>query len=57
MTSGGCRWCTATLRARSIGYLGRSAILGAREHFHREEDVRESGATIRRAGRAAGAFD
>ncbi len=26
-----------------VGYLGRSSILGARQRYHREEDVRESG--------------
>ena len=34
---------------KAIGYLGRAAILSARQRYHREEDVRESGATIRRA--------
>ena len=36
---------------RVIGYLGRAGILSAREKYHREEDVRESGATIRTAAR------
>ncbi|MEO5718568.1 MAG: chloride channel protein [Chthoniobacterales bacterium] len=35
----------------AIGYLGRAAILSARQRYHREEDVRESGATIRRDAR------
>ncbi len=34
-----------------VGYLGRAAILRARERYHREEDVRESGAAIRSAAR------
>ncbi len=34
-----------------VGYLGRAGILSAREKYHREEDVRESGATIRTAAR------
>ena len=32
----------------AVGYLGRAAILSARQRYHREEDVRESGAAIRR---------
>lgn len=28
---------------RVVGYLGRSSILAAREHYHREEDVRSRG--------------
>ncbi|MBV9618384.1 MAG: CBS domain-containing protein [Verrucomicrobia bacterium] len=34
-----------------IGYLGRAGILRAREKYHREEDVRERGSTIRSAAR------
>ncbi|MGI8955527.1 MAG: CBS domain-containing protein [Chthoniobacterales bacterium] len=34
-----------------IGYLGRAGILSARQRYHREEDVRESGATMRSAAR------
>ncbi len=34
-----------------VGYLGRAGILHARQRYHREEDVRESGATIRSAAR------
>ena len=34
-----------------IGYLGRAGILRAREKYHREEDVRERGSTIRTAAR------
>ena len=35
----------------AVGYLGRAAILSARQRYHREEDVRESGAAIRRETR------
>ncbi|HMJ06262.1 MAG TPA: CBS domain-containing protein, partial [Chthoniobacterales bacterium] len=35
----------------AVGYLGRAAILSARQRYHREEDVRESGAAIRRENR------
>ncbi len=38
---------------RVVGYLGRSGILAARQRYHHEEDVRERGATIRNAARAA----
>jgi CBS domain-containing protein len=34
-----------------VGYLGRAGILRAREKYHREEDVRERGSTIRTAAR------
>ena len=36
---------------RVVGYLGRAGILRAREKYHREEDVRERGSTIRTAAR------
>ncbi len=36
-----------------VGYLGRAGILSARERYHQEENIREKGATIRRAARAA----
>jgi CBS domain-containing protein len=35
----------------AIGYLGRAGILAARQRYHREEDIRESGASIREAAR------
>ena len=38
---------------RVVGYLGRAGILAARQRYHREEEVRERGATIRSAARAA----
>ena len=38
---------------RVVGYLGRAGILAVRQRHHREEDVRERGATIRDAARAA----
>ncbi|MBA3963331.1 MAG: chloride channel protein [Chthoniobacterales bacterium] len=36
---------------KAVGYLGRGDILGARQRYHREEDVRERGATMRSAAR------
>ena len=36
-----------------VGYLGRAGLLAARQRYHREEDVRESGRGIRSAARPA----
>ena len=38
---------------RVVGYLGRAGILAARQRYHHEEDIRERGAEIRNAARAA----
>jgi CBS domain-containing protein len=38
---------------RVVGYLGRASILSARERFHREEDLRQSGAAFRTAARTS----
>ena len=42
-----------TAPKKVVGYLGRAGILAARQRYHHEEDVRESGATIRSAARVA----
>ena len=37
---------------RVVGYLGRAGILAARERYHREEEVRQRGASLRRQQRS-----